>query len=409
MVLPAMALVYLCFAKPPIIKRIGHLLFAGIVAVVSTFWWSVMVWLAPAASRPWVGSTNDNSIWSLIFGYNGFGRLLGNGAGGGMGGMGAGFGGQTGILRMFNSDFGPNIAWLLLAAIIGGGLMLWLLHRTPRDNRGRAAIVFWLLWLITHMIIFSITSGTIHSYYVIVMAPAVAALVGISLPFLWVTYQRRRPCAIWLPVAILATTVVAVTILSYTSAFPWTRWLIGITGMVATITLLINLFISIRQLMIGGVVSAIVATTIGPISYSLATVGVSHNGSLPTAGPSSMSQPSNNEAGQSDMALTKYLLANQGSAKWIVAVNSANESAPIQLSTGQPVMSIGGFNGSDNSLTLEQFKQLVTEGQVKYYAVSSRGRSGGPGGNSQIVQWVQQYGVKVEYGGSDVVLYQLTN
>ncbi len=127
MVLPAMVLVYLVFAKPPIVTRFLHIMFAGVITTMSTLWWSVLVWLTPAGSRPWVGSTNDNNIWSLIFGYNGLGRLLGGrggmggGPGGGHGPGGTGFGGQTGIFRIFNSDFGPNIAWLLVLALAGGG------------------------------------------------------------------------------------------------------------------------------------------------------------------------------------------------------------------------------------------------------------------------------------------------
>ena len=172
MVLPAMVIVYLAFAKPPIVTRFLHLMFAGVITTVSTLWWSVLVWLTSSGNRPWVGSTNDNSIWSLIFGYNGFGRLLGSHGGGGggtppsggmaiaspggMGGApsgghgpgGTGFGGQTGIFRIFNNDFGPNIAWLLILALASGGLLLWILRKTPRTNRGRAAVIFWMLWLI---------------------------------------------------------------------------------------------------------------------------------------------------------------------------------------------------------------------------------------------------------------------
>lgn len=82
MVLPVMVLVYLVFTKPPMVTRFLHLMFAGVITTMSTLWWSVLVWLMPAGSRPWVGSTNDNNIWSLIFGYNGFGRLLGGRGGG---------------------------------------------------------------------------------------------------------------------------------------------------------------------------------------------------------------------------------------------------------------------------------------------------------------------------------------
>ena len=119
---------------------------------------------------------------------------------------------------------------------------------------------------------------------------------------------------------------------------------------------------------------------------------------------------SNNETSQADSQLVQYLLQHQHGATWLVAVASANESAAIQLTSGQPVMAVGGFNGSDTPLTLEQFKQLVKDGKVNYYAISSHGRGGGgPGGsNNEITAWVKQTGTVVNYGGSDVTLYELS-
>ena len=105
----------------------------------------------------------------------------------------------------------------------------------------------------------------------------------------------------------------------------------------------------------------------------------------------------------------KFLLANQQGATWIAAVDSANTSAPIQLSTKQPVMAIGGFNGSDSALTLQSFKQLVATGKVRYHVVDSRSRGGGPGGNSEIAQWAMSSGVKIEYGGTQYTVYDLKN
>ena len=457
MALPAMALVYLVFAKPPIITRFLHLMFAGVITTMSTLWWSVLVWLTPAGSRPWVGSTNDNNIWSLIFGYNGFGRLLGGrGGGGGLGGGtppsdgiggttkfqttgtstqtmadgagmmpggmdggpggghgpgGTGFGGQTGIFRIFNNDFGPNIAWLLVLALAGGGLMLWILRKTPRTNRGRAAVIFWMLWLLIHIVIFSMTSGVIHPYYVVVMAPAVAALVGISLPFLWGAYTRRKPYAWLLPVLVDVTAAIAVMILGYAGTMIWLMWIVGLLGLAGMIGLLINLYTPRRWLQNLAIIAAIAACTLAPTVYTLATVNVMHTGSIPTAGPSSTAmQGSNNETSQANSQLVQYLLEHQNGATWLAAVASANESAAIQLTSGQPVMAVGGFNGSDTPLTLEQFKQLVKAGNVRYYAISSHGRGGGGpgGGNNEITTWVKQTGTVVNYGGSDVTLYELS-
>mgnify|MGYP000952477362 CR=1 FL=1 len=453
MVLPAMVVVYLIFAKPPIVTRFLHVMFAGVITTMSTLWWSVLVWLTPAGSRPWVGSTNDNNIWSLIFGYNGFGRLLGGrgggggpgggtppgdgiggtttlqtagsttqtmadgagmmpggmggGPGGGHGPGGTGFGGQTGIFRIFNNDFGPNIAWLLVLALAGGGLMLWILRKTPRTNRGRAAVIFWMLWLLIHIVIFSMTSGVIHPYYVVVMAPAVAALVGISLPFLWGAYTRRKPYAWLLSVLVGVTAAIAVIILGYAGTMTWLMWIVGLLGLAGMIGLLINLYAPRRWLQNLAIIAALAACTLAPTVYTLATVNVAHTGSIPTAGPNSTAmRGSNNEKSQADSQLVQYLLEHQHSATWLVAVASANESAAIQLTSGQPVMAVGGFNGSDTPLTLEQFKQLVKDGKVKYYAISSHGRGGG--GNNEITTWVKQTGTVVNYGGSDVTLYELS-
>lgn len=434
MVLPAMVIVYLAFAKPPIVTRFLHLMFAGVITTVSTLWWSVLVWLTPSGNRPWVGSTNDNSIWSLIFGYNGFGRLLGSRGGGGggtppsggmaiaspggMGGApsgghgpgGTGFGGQTGIFRIFNNDFGPNIAWLLVLALASGGLLLWILRKTPRTNRGRATVIFWMLWLIIHIVIFSMTSGVIHPYYVVVMTPAVAALVGIGVPFLWGVYVRRKSYAWILPMLVGVTAAIAIIILSYAGTMTWLMWTVGVLGAIGMIGLLVNLYTPKRWLQNLAIITSVAACMTAPVVYTLSTVNVTHTGSIPTAGPSSTAmQGSNNEKSQADSALVQYLLRNQNGATWLVAVDSANESAAIQLTSGQPVMAIGGFNGSDTPLTLEQFKQLVADGKLKYYAASSHGHGGGPnGGNSEITNWIKKNGKVVNYGGSDVTLYELS-
>lgn len=468
MVLPAMFIVYLFFAKPKFLTRIWHLLFAGIFTTISTFWWSILVWITPASKRPWVGSTNDNSIWSLIFGYNGFGRLLGNGAGNGGGGMrqaggyngaisnpgttinvassassygasssvnapqmniggmgggtppaggghgggpgGTGFGGETGIFRIFNSDFGPNIGWLLAFALMGGAVMLWILRKTPRHNKQRASVIFWILWALVHIVIFSMTSGTIHPYYVVVISPAVAALAGISIPFLWKSYKLRKKYAILLPISVMITTAISAMILGYSSSFVGLNWFVAISGLISALLLITYLFIPENKIMLAGGILAIIACGISPLVYSIATVQVSHTGSIPTAGPSATAQKgSNNEKSQSESSLTEYLLSNRNGATWIVATSSANESAAIQLSTNQPVMAIGGFNGSDTPLTLDQFKQLVSEGKVQYYATSSNGMGGGGMmGNSEILNWIKSNGKVVNYGGSSVTLYKLS-
>lgn len=86
MILPAVAVVYLIFAKEKFSRRLlAGFLSMAIVAVVSLAW-VVAVDLVPASSRPYVDSTSGNSMMELIFGHNGTERLFGQSVGGGGGG-----------------------------------------------------------------------------------------------------------------------------------------------------------------------------------------------------------------------------------------------------------------------------------------------------------------------------------
>ncbi|HEX7444040.1 MAG TPA: glycosyltransferase family 39 protein, partial [Acidimicrobiales bacterium] len=151
LVLPAFIVVYLVAGKPRLRWRLAQLSAAAAALVVSAGWWIAAVALWPASSRPYIGSTTDNSILSLLFGYNGLSRLFGNsGPGGGAGapggaggGASTGFGGAVGWLRMFNTANGGQISWLIPMAVAGLVAGLWLTRRAPRTDLKRAG---WLLW-----------------------------------------------------------------------------------------------------------------------------------------------------------------------------------------------------------------------------------------------------------------------
>ena len=99
--LPALAIVYLVAADGRLRARLGRLLAAGGVLAVITLSWMTIVDLIPKSSRPYVGSSANDTVWNLAVGYNGFGRITGNERGGfgvaRTGAAGTGTGTGTGI------------------------------------------------------------------------------------------------------------------------------------------------------------------------------------------------------------------------------------------------------------------------------------------------------------------------
>jgi 4-amino-4-deoxy-L-arabinose transferase-like glycosyltransferase len=183
MVVPAIAAAWLWIAPRGRLRAVRQLL-AGAAAMVAVGGaWPLLVALTPAADRPWISGTADNSIWSLIMGYNGLGRIFGQaggpggGAGPGGGGGGGLFGGEPGPLRLLNASLGGQGGWLLgFAAVAGIGLVA-----TTRLRRADARSG----WLIAVGGSFAVTAlafsqavGIFHPYYVSLLAPFGAALVG---------------------------------------------------------------------------------------------------------------------------------------------------------------------------------------------------------------------------------------
>ncbi len=97
LVVPAIAAAWLWIAPRGRAKAAGQLLAGGAAMTVVGLAWPMLMWLTPAADRPWVSGTSDNSIWSLILGYNGLGRLFGQS--GGPGGRAVGPGGGDAVRR----------------------------------------------------------------------------------------------------------------------------------------------------------------------------------------------------------------------------------------------------------------------------------------------------------------------
>lgn len=80
--------------------------------------------------------------------------------------------------------------------------------------------------------------------------------------------------------------------------------------------------------------------------------------------------------GSSTVSSQLVSLLNNTTTKWSAAVISDQSAAPLILATNTAVFSIGGWSGSDNNITLAQFKQYVAEGKIHYFIASQNGGGG---------------------------------
>ncbi len=116
------------------------------------------------------------------------------------------------------------------------------------------------------------------------------------------------------------------------------------------------------------------------------------------------------DSGTPGKALVSLLKSNASSYRWVAAVVGANSAAGVQLAADEPVMAIGGFNGTDPAPTLAEFEADVAAGKVHYFI--SGGTGTGPGGvgssssSSAISSWVEANFTAKTVAG--VTVYDLT-
>ena len=286
LVVPGFALAYLVAARTTLPKRIWHTILGGLAIIVSAGWWVAVVELLPADLRPYVGGSQTNSFLELTFGYNGLGRITGNetgSVGGGGGGTGGNWG-ATGLGRMFNSEIGGQISWLIPAALILLAVGLYLRGRAPRTDARRAAYLAWGAWLVVTLLTFSLMAGIFHAYYTIALAPAIAALVGMGAAEAW-EHRERAVGSIALAVATAATAVWGFILLSRTTEWnSWLRVVVLAVGLAAAFGFLAISRMHRRAVPVV-VGAALLAGLLGPAAYSVQTVATGHSGSIVDAGP----------------------------------------------------------------------------------------------------------------------------
>ncbi|WP_410569525.1 glycosyltransferase family 39 protein [Amycolatopsis sp. cmx-4-61] len=421
LVLPAFGLAYLVAAPAPLGKRLLHLLGALAATIAAAGWYLVVVARWPAADRPYIGGSQTNSLWELVVGYNGFGRITGDEVGSVGGGGGRGWG-STGLTRLFGSEMAGGIAWLLPAALLALGAGLWFTRRAPRTDASRAALLLWGGWLLVTALVFSYMGGIIHPYYTIALAPAVAALVGTAAVQLW--RLRGHPAAAGVLSGGVAVTALTAYLLLGSSWQPWLAPTVLVGGLLAAVALFFTPHLT-RSAASSVAAFSLVVVLAGTGAYTLATAATTHSGAIPSAGPSSgfggrFGGPGGFGGGRGGgpgallgtttpgADLTALLEQDASKYTWTAATVLSNAAAGYQLASGAPVMAVGGFNGTDPYPTLEQFQQYVASGRIHYFLGEGMAMAGTSGSDAarQITDWVASHFASSTVDG--VTVYDLT-
>ncbi len=292
LVLPALAAAYLWVAPRGRLVAVRQLLTGGAAMAVVGLAWPVLMWLTPASSRPWISGTSDNSIWSLILNYNGVGRLDGQaggpggtaggpGGGGGGGGMGSVFGGDTGITRLVDASLGGQAGWLIGMAL-AGGLAIAVLTRLRRGDARTGWIIAAGGAFLTTAVAFSYAKGIFHPYYVSMLAPFTAVLIGATAG---TVLKRGVAARIIAPVAIVGGLVTEVMVIHRGAAdVEGLVPLAIVAGLGGAAVLAAQVPAKVRGVALAAALGALL---IAPASWATQTLGHATSSTFPAGGPAS--------------------------------------------------------------------------------------------------------------------------
>lgn len=445
-VVPAILVVYLLGAGDiSLKKRVLHLVVATAVLLAVSLSWAVAVDMVPADQRPYIGGSGDNSVLSLILNYNGMHRLEnGMGSGGpglGPGGLagtrsldspapgippadragdvpgvtgsrpdtgrapGMGDTGIPGAFRLFSGELAGQLSWLLPFALIG--LLVWL-RRPPVSSPARAGLLPALgekgctlaamcLWLLPGLLYFSFTTGFWHPYYLATIAPPIAALAGIGAVGMYGAYcaGERKGWILVFAVAVTGCTQVWILL----PDADWAGLLIPLVlaGTIIASVLLAGLKVagktSAGSLSKGIAIIAIGLLFLTPLAWACTPLYYGGGGILPSAGPRATAGAGGGmftETGGSTDGLAPYLISHRTGERWIVAVPSSNsQGSRLIIGTGEPVMSLGGFAGSDRILTADSLASLIRAGEIRFFLVPGPG-GGRASANSGLFAFVRE-------------------
>jgi 4-amino-4-deoxy-L-arabinose transferase-like glycosyltransferase len=432
-VVPAIAAAWLWVAPSGRLAAARRLAAGGTAMVAVGLAWPVLVWLTPASDRPWVSGTSDNSVWSLIFGYNGLGRLFGQeGApgGGGPGGGGGAFGGDPGFLRLLNESLGGQAGWLLGFAFVAG-IGVLVSTRLRRDDPRTGWLIAVGGAFLTTAVAFSQAEGIFHPYYVAQLAPFTAALVGAGVGQI---SAGGRGAEIVGPLAVVAGIITELAVLGENPGqLEWVTPLLIVVGGGAAGALAFRESLVARA-RTAALLGAMGVLLMAPASWAAETLDHATSGTFPAGGPATTSfdggpggpggvggagmaspggppqggglpgtgappqaggfgGPGGGPFGGSTQSLTEALAYVREHGGGTLAVSSQSGAASQLIGSGADVAAIGGFSGRESQVSVDWLADAVEDGRVSWVLTDGSGGGmfqDGRVGSSRVMAAVEQ-------------------
>lgn len=437
LIVPACAAVYSAGAPLSWRARLGKLALAGAVLGAVCAAWIVAVDAVPRTTRPFIPGSSDGSELSVVVGANGLERLLPGAtmrsrvavaAGPSASTAGpsveypataaagrAGEAGPAGPLRLLDRQLAGQVTWLLPLALIGvAGTAVETLRRrrawrTARRNPRIQAVLLWGLWLVVAAAFFSV-AGFFHRYYLVMLAPAIAALVGIAAAGMWGAFRRegRALAACLLPATLLVATEVQAIIVLPSPAYA--RWLLPVLALLCALPAVVLLVLRLpsrawrfslpRRTLDIMAATAMAALLAGPAVWSLVPVLRGGAAELPFAGPdllltSRSALLPDGYPRDADPGLLRYLRDHHTGERYWLGAFSTITAAPVVLGLNEPVMALGGFVGGDTTIDAAALRASVARGEVRFFllpkiaGIRPSAGQGIPQSTADAVNWVR--------------------
>jgi len=379
MVLPALGLAYLLSGPGSARRRAGQLAAAGAVVALVSVSWMTAVSLVPAADRPYVDGSHDNSAFAQVFTYNGFGR----------------FGDQTpqqvqaaqldpGAAfpvpprtadRLLRGGLGRDAGWLIPAAALVAAWGIASRRRQPRDDPLRACFILWGGWLVTFFVVFSVIT-TLQPYYTAALSPAAAAIIGAGVAAAAAPERPPVSRTIGLAVIVAGTAAYAAWLVSSSARAPgWLVPAVIAVGVIATGLIIWSLAGRRAVPRTAALAAGLVAVALAPAvaSVSLAAYG---QGAFDTPFESARAQEvvaasTGKEAIIHDQGFVAGLESAQNGAPYVMAAQSIALPSLVIYSTGLEALPIGGYDGTTPSPTLAQVQADIRQGRFHLVWVAS--------------------------------------